>query len=145
MRAAVVTVALALAMAAPAVAQEPGSLLQSIEGPTQMRPLASGFDVDVGYQRLWAEAGRGPFFGDRDRWVAWSPPGRPTSSMLLDTQSMTVTDVPECRLSYGHRGLFAAVEVGETIALDGDDFRGTRRRKLRYRVVEPVGRYWPDG
>jgi len=39
------------------------------------------------------------------------------------------------------RGPFAAAEVGETFAQD----RTAVGRSLGYRVVEPVGRYWPGG
>jgi hypothetical protein len=107
LRVLVAGVALGLATVAPAGAQEPGSLLRSIDGPTTMRPLASGFDVRVGYQRLWSSTD-GHFYGDRDRWVAWNTPGRETGSTLLDTQTMALRDVPECRLSYGRGGLFTA-------------------------------------
>lgn len=40
---------------------------------------------------------------------------------------------------------FAAAEVGETVALDGPASAGLVGGSLGYRVVVPVGRYWPGG
>ena len=100
--------ALAVLVLAPSAgAQEPPSLVRAIDGPTPMEPIATGFDAWVGYQHLWRDS-RGPFFGDQERWIAWNMPGRYNGSTLLDTQTMTLRDVPDCRLGYGHGGLFVA-------------------------------------